>query len=46
MLTVEDILGPDQRIARRLQNYESRPQQLEMAHAVASAIEREKHLAI
>ena len=33
-----DILGPDGRIAARLANYEQRPQQLEMADAVARAI--------
>lgn len=43
-LTAADILGPDGRIAARLQNYEQRPQQLEMAEAVAKAIAEKKHL--
>src|SRR3954452_14512084 len=43
-LTAADILGPDGRIAARLPNYESRPQQLEMADAVARAIAAKRHL--
>jgi ATP-dependent DNA helicase DinG len=43
-LTPADILGPDGRIAARLANYESRPQQLEMAEAVARAIAAKRHL--
>lgn len=39
-----DILGPDGRIAARLKNYEHRPQQLEMAEAVARAIAAKRHL--
>lgn len=46
MLTPRDILGPGQRIAARLTNYEDRPQQLEMADAVARAIRAEKHLIV
>lgn len=46
MLTSTDILGPGQRIAARLQNYEHRPQQLEMADAVAKAIEAGEHLVV
>jgi ATP-dependent DNA helicase DinG len=38
------ILGPDGAIARRLPNYEARPQQVRMAQAVASAIEEGHHL--
>ncbi len=41
---VADILGPDGRIAARLANYEQRPQQLEMADAVARAIAAKRHL--
>jgi len=37
-LSAGDILGPSGRIAARLANYERRPQQLEMAEAVARAI--------
>ncbi|HYT87157.1 MAG TPA: helicase C-terminal domain-containing protein, partial [Gemmataceae bacterium] len=40
------ILGPDGVIARRLGNYEVRPQQLEMADAVARAIARRNHLMV
>ncbi len=39
MLTVEDVLGPDGILARRLPRYEYRPEQLEMAQAVAEAFE-------
>jgi len=41
-----DILGPDGAIARRLgKSYEHRPQQLQMAAAVADALETGHHLA-
>src|SRR5689334_20315396 len=43
-LSPADILGPDGRIAARLANYEQRPQQLEMAEAVAGAIGSKRHL--
>ena len=43
-LTAADILGPEGRIAARLANYEHRPQQLEMADAVARAIAAKRHL--
>src|SRR3954470_24293823 len=43
-LSSADILGPDGRIAARLANYEQRPQQLEMADAVARAIAAKRHL--
>jgi ATP-dependent DNA helicase DinG len=43
-LSAADILGPTGRIAARLSNYEHRPQQLEMADAVARAIGEKKHL--
>src|SRR4051812_14339494 len=43
-ITAADILGPDGRIAARLANYECRPQQLEMADAVAEAIAAKHHL--
>src|SRR5947208_11666920 len=43
-LSSADILGPDGRIAARLANYEHRPQQLEMADAVARAIAERHHL--
>src|SRR5687768_8244503 len=40
------ILGTDGAIAGRLGNYESRPQQLEMADAVAEAIAKRRHLMV
>ena len=40
------ILGQDGRIAQRLQNYESRPEQLQMAQAVADAIAQRRHLIV
>jgi ATP-dependent DNA helicase DinG len=43
-VSVADILGPEGSIARRLSNYEQRPQQLEMAEAVARAIQEKRHL--
>jgi ATP-dependent DNA helicase DinG len=46
MLTPADILGPQGRIARRLPHYELRPQQLEMAEAVAAAIRDRRHLLV
>ena len=46
MLTPDSILGPDGRIAARLSHYEHRPQQLEMARAVAAALDDAKHLVV
>lgn len=43
---VADILGPSGRVAARLSNYECRPEQLEMAEAVAAAIAGKRHLMI
>ncbi|MBY0395789.1 MAG: DEAD/DEAH box helicase, partial [Thermoleophilia bacterium] len=40
------ILGPGGAIARRMTGYESRPEQLAMAHAVAKAIEDGGHLMV
>jgi ATP-dependent DNA helicase DinG len=40
------ILGPDGAIARRLPNYESRPEQLAMASAVADALAEGRHLMV
>ena len=45
-LTVADILGPEGSIARRLEHYELRPQQLAMAEAVAAAIAGKRHLVV
>jgi ATP-dependent DNA helicase DinG len=44
MLTPAEILGPTGRIAARLTHYETRPQQLAMADAVAEAIRTRRHL--
>ncbi len=38
------VLGPDGAVARRLSNYEHRPEQLKMAEAVARAIDEGHHL--
>jgi ATP-dependent DNA helicase DinG len=45
-LTSDDVLGPKGYIARRLPNYESRDEQLEMATAVAEAIALKTHLVV
>jgi ATP-dependent DNA helicase DinG len=45
-LNPEPILGPEGSIARRLPRYEARPQQLEMARAVARAIQEPSHLMV
>ena len=44
MLTPTQILGPDGRIAARLENYEHRGEQLAMADAVAKALADGHHL--
>ncbi|WP_146455173.1 ATP-dependent DNA helicase [Rubripirellula tenax] len=43
-LSVDSILGPDGAIARRLEGYEPRQQQIEMSRKVAEALRTEKHL--
>ena len=43
-LCVNDILGPDGLIAKKLPGYEYRADQLEMAEAVASAFQDREHL--
>jgi ATP-dependent DNA helicase DinG len=45
-MSITNILGPGGAIARRLGNYEPRPQQLAMADAVASAIAGKNHLMV
>src|SRR5947209_16366107 len=45
-MSLASILGPDGAIARRLSNYEPRPQQLAMAEAVAHAIAAPRHLMV
>ena len=46
MLHVNDILGSDGSISRRLDNYECRQEQLDMADAVARAIDAKRHLVV
>ena len=46
MLTAAEILGPDGRLAKRLTDYEVRPQQLEMASSVATAFRDRQHLMV
>lgn len=43
-MDVESILGAGGRIAARLPNYQQRPQQIEMARAVAAALDARRHL--
>jgi len=45
-LSAADILGPEGRIAARLENYELRPQQLQMAGAVSQAMASGNHLIV
>lgn len=45
-LDVAGVLGPGGRIAHRHPGYEARPQQLEMASAVAAAIADREHLVV
>ncbi|HEV3142956.1 MAG TPA: helicase C-terminal domain-containing protein [Gemmataceae bacterium] len=45
-MSVASILGPDGEIAKRLSSYETRPQQLAMAEAVAEAIKGRHHLIV
>src|SRR3954469_23098752 len=45
-MSTASILGPGGAVARRLPGYEPRPQQLEMADAVADAIEGRHHLMV
>lgn len=45
-LSPEQILGDGGLISRRLENFESRPQQVQMANAVAAAIASQEHLVV
>lgn len=42
--TVDEVLGPDSPLARRLAGYENRAGQLEMARAVHAALTKDRHL--
>lgn len=46
MTSPDDFLAPDGRLAARLAGWESRPEQLEMARAVAEAIAARRHAVI
>ena len=46
MLTPAEILGPQGRIAARMNHYEHRQEQLQMAEAVADAIAHRHHLVV
>ena len=43
-LTVDGLLGPQGPIARRLPDFEVRPQQVQMANAVETALNEKRHL--
>ena len=43
---LQEVLGPDGLIAKQLTDYEFRPQQLEMAEAVANALSDNEHLIV
>jgi ATP-dependent DNA helicase DinG len=45
-MSITSILGPGGTIARQLESYEPRPQQLEMADAVADAMKNGHHLMV
>jgi ATP-dependent DNA helicase DinG len=45
-MNVHSILDEGGAVARRLVGYEARPQQLEMAEAVARAIETKSHIMV
>ena len=45
-MSTDAILGPKGSIAKRLSGFESRPQQLQMARAVADAIANKRHLMV
>ena len=46
MISIEEILGSDGRIAKRLDNFEMRQQQIDMARAVEEAVADKKHLIV
>lgn len=45
-LSVDHVLGPGGLIAKRIPAYEHRSQQLDMAHAVADALQDNRHLVV
>ena len=46
MVSVKDVLADGGSVARRLENYEQRDEQLQMAEAVAKAIADKRHLVV
>lgn len=44
--SVDEVFAPDGYVSRRLGNYEQRPEQVEMAQAVAAAIGSQSHLVV
>ncbi len=46
VMSLDSILGPDGAVARRLNAYEARPQQMQMAEAVVGAIADKRHLMV
>jgi len=45
-LSIDDVLGPQGLIARRLKQYEERPEQMAMAQAVGKALAKNRHLVV
>jgi ATP-dependent DNA helicase DinG len=43
-MSLSELLGPEGPVARRLKNYEHRPQQIQMAEAVERALKNHRHL--
>jgi ATP-dependent DNA helicase DinG len=46
MTAVNEVLGPGGQVSKRLRDYEHRPEQLEMAGAVAEALSDPRHLIV
>ncbi len=46
MLSPADILGPNGRVAARLEHYEARGEQMQMAEAVADALQKSHHIVV
>lgn len=45
-LDIPTLLGSDGPVARRLDNYEVRPEQIQMAQAVETALDNKGHLLV
>ncbi len=46
VISIQDVLGEGGILSRRLQGFRERPQQLEMANAIAAAVNEERHLVV